>query len=177
MCPSGPVMGISRRCMSLVSLGLVHHITRHPHDFNEAYCNLARAFQQPAAYSPELREYARHPSELVLVQCPPLLSVTARKSVLQSKTRERNGALRSALKFSPPTLAYPLPSQFSDLHGTRGAPKCLPKGHSKVKNRGGRGQRQAGLQFWLFGHIGHHRANEIVLLSRPPVLSLSTSRL
>lgn len=94
---------------------------------------LLTLLQKTIAYSPELPEYARHPSELVLLQCTPLLSVITPKSVLQSRTRERNGALRLALKFSPPTLAYPLPSQLSNLYATRGAPKGLPRGHAKVK--------------------------------------------
>lgn len=45
------------------------------------------------------------------------------------------GALRLALKFSLPTLA----------------------GSAPVDTRAG---QQAGLQFWLFGHVGHHRAKK-----------------
>jgi hypothetical protein len=56
-------------------------------------------------------------------------------NTIDNKEIKQLGALRSALKFSLPTLA----------------------GSAPVNTRAG---QQAGLQFWLFGHIGHHRAKK-----------------
>ena len=62
----------------------------------------------------------------------PKLYETAFRKIKETK---RLGALRLALKFSLPTLA----------------------GSALVVTRAG---QQVGLQFWLFGHIGHHWAKK-----------------